>query len=161
MANSYGNKTLFTETIGRSISVTADGAPKYKAGGITIDWDTVPAIGEDDDYTLVSVVNGQVTFQDGVVVKEGEKVLRYGSVVVKQEDGTYALATSESTLVKGETYVVAETTLEEDAVSAHPPVIDGGRVFKDRLLVGGAVHPSFEDFEAAMPGILYVVNEQD
>lgn len=161
MANSYGNNTLFTETIGRSISVSADGAPKYKAGGVTIDWTLVAPIGDDDGYTNASIVDGEVTFEDGVVVAEGEKVLRYGTVVFKQADGKYAPASDSSTLKRGETFIVAETTTEEDAVSSHPPVIDGGRVFKDRILFGGSVTPAVADVEAALPGILYVVNEVD
>ena len=149
MANSYGNKVLFTERIGRSISVTADGAPKYKTAGVTIDWTSVAAQADD------------VVFQDGVEVKEGEKALRYGSIVFKQSDGTYALADDSSTLVRGEVFIVAETTTEEDAVSAHPPVIEAGKVFKDRILFGGSGQPAVADVEAAMPGILYVVNEVD
>lgn len=149
MANTIGNRTLFTETLGRSIQLSADGAPKYKAGGVTVNWATgVPAISGSD-----------VTYEDGVVVKVGEKALRYGTVLMRDTDGTYrvALAADGANLKRGETYLVNETWLEEDNMSAHPGVIDGGRVFKARILSGGA-YPSIAQIEAAMPGILYALD---
>ncbi len=158
MGNSYGERTLFTTTFGRSIQVSSDGNPKFKAGGVTMDWDTVDAVGANAStyYTGDVVADGKITFQDTVDVFTDEKVLRYGSIVRRQNDGTYALATDSDTLVRGETYIVNETWMESDVASNHPGVIDGGRVFKDRILFGGAGQPSVEDVEAAMPGILYV-----
>lgn len=150
MGNSIGTRTLFSETMGRSIQVSADGAPKFKAGGVTIDWATVPAVAGSD-----------VTFEDNVTVKVGEKALRYGSIVYRLADGRYGLATDvlpAGGLVRGETYIVNETWLEEDTNSNHPGVIDAGRVFRDRLLVGGAGQPALADVEAAMPGILYALD---
>lgn len=147
MANSIGSRTVFTETWGRTIQVSADGAPKYKAGGVTVDWSTVPAVSGSD-----------VTYEDGVVVKVGAKALRYGSILERLNDGRYGLADDSSTLVRGETYIVNETWLEEDSNSAHPGVIDGGRVFRDRILAGGAGQPTLADVEAAMPGIVYAID---
>ena len=51
--------------------VCADGVPVYKAGGITIDWGTVTALGAD------------TTYPDGSLVRSGQKLLRYGQVVTK------------------------------------------------------------------------------
>src|SRR6476661_8716298 len=126
MGNSLGESTIFTVTGGRSIQVTADGAPKFKAGGVTINWDYVPAVTVD------------TTYEDNVVVEAGKKALRYGSVVYRLADGRFGLARANTTLKRGETFIVNETWLEEDRMSNHPGVIDGGRVFKDRILAGGA-----------------------
>lgn len=148
MGNSLGERVLFTETFGRSIQVSADGAPKYKAGGVTVDWANVAAVSGSD-----------VTFEDNVVVKVGEKAIRYGTIMMKHTDGTYrpALAADGANLKRGETYIVNETWLETDNMSNHPGVIDGGRVFIDRLLVGGA-NVTLAQMEAAMPGIVYALD---
>ena len=71
--STYGQKSL--ENVGRSIQVSADGAPVAKAGGVTIDWSAVPA----------STV--ERTYPDGDVVHIGEKFLRYGQIVVR-DSGT-------------------------------------------------------------------------
>lgn len=57
----------------RRISVSADGNPRRKPGGVTIDWASVP------------VVNGgaDVTWPDGLLIKAGKKAIRYGTVVCK------------------------------------------------------------------------------
>lgn len=126
MGNSIGESTIFTVTSGRSIQLSADGAPKYKAGGVTIDWDYVPAVAVD------------TTYEDTVTVPAGTKALRYGSAVYRLGSGKYGLADASTTLTRGEVYLVNETWLEEDVKSNHPGVIDGGRVFKDRVLAGVA-----------------------
>lgn len=51
------------------MQVTADGRPLAKLIGMTIDWSTVAAVGSD------------TTLEDGIVIKAGEKYLRYGQVV--------------------------------------------------------------------------------
>lgn len=150
MANSIGSRTLFTETWGRTIQLSADGAPKYKAGGVTVDWTTVPAVS-----------GSAVTYEDGVVVKVGEKAIRYGSVLYLLSDGRYGLATDTAPsggYKRGETYLVNETWLEEDNMSAHPGVIDGGRVFRSRILAGGTGQPTLAQIEPALPGIVYAID---
>lgn len=151
MGNSLGERTLFTIGGGRTINVSADGAPKFKAGGVTIDWSTVAAISGSD-----------VVYEDNVTVKVGEKALRYGTILYRLSDGRYGPATAATisggaTLKRGETYIVFETMLEEENMSNHPGVIDGGRVFRDRLVVGGA-NPTLAQVEAAMPGIVYALD---
>lgn len=160
MGNGLGEKTLFTATVGRSIQVLANAqGARWKTGGVTVDWATVPAVGANATtyYTGDVVANGKITLQENVEVLTGEKVIRYGSVLYKQGDGTYALATDTlpATPIRGETFVVNETWLEDDNMSNHPGVLDGGKVFRSRLLIGGAGQPSVAEFEAAMPGILY------
>jgi hypothetical protein len=59
------------------------------------------------------------------------------------------------TLTKGRVFVVNETIRELDHASNHPPVIDGGRVFKSRLLATIGTHslaagPTFAELEAVI-----------
>lgn len=65
--NSFGRQVL--ETVGGSIQVSADGKPEMKMGGVTVDWSTISALSAD------------TTYEDGVTVLSGEKVLRYGQVL--------------------------------------------------------------------------------
>ena len=55
--------------VGTSISVSADGRPERKLGGVTIDWSSVTAVTEN------------TTYSDGVKVYTDEKALRYGQVL--------------------------------------------------------------------------------
>jgi hypothetical protein len=73
VGNTYGPATV--ESVGFSIQVTADGRPDWKAGGVTVAWDLVAALGVD------------TTFDDGVICLAGEKVLRYGQVVCRVTTG--------------------------------------------------------------------------
>jgi hypothetical protein len=68
MGNSFGRSTV--ENIGQGIQVTSDGRPEMKPGGISVDWTTVAA-----------VAGADITLNDGVIVKVGEKYLRYGQVM--------------------------------------------------------------------------------
>jgi hypothetical protein len=54
---------------GRPVAVSADGAPEYKMGGVTVDWSTVTAAGSD---TL---------WPDGTTVLTGQKALRFGQIL--------------------------------------------------------------------------------
>lgn len=160
MGNSIGLRTLFTTTFGRSIQVLANAqGARWKPGAITMDWSTVPAVGSNAStyYTGDTVADGKITFEDNVEVLTGEKVLRYGSIIYRQNDGTFALATdaAPTTPARGETFIVNETWLEEDEMSDHPGALQAGLVFKDRILFGGSGQPSVAEVEAAMPGILY------
>ena len=168
--SSIGERSLFTVTGGRSIQVNADGAPKYKAGGVTIDWDTVPACPANaSTYYGITVADDKVTFEDNVEVKVGEKALRYGTILMQDSvSGKYrpALAADGATLKRSETFILNETWLEEDNKSDHPGVIDGGRVFELRVahsgnvatIVAGSAPPTKAQIEAALPGIVYAVN---
>jgi hypothetical protein len=168
--SSIGEKTLFTIVGGRSIQVNADGAPKYKAGGVTVDWATIPAVGADaSTYYGVTVANSKVTFEDSVEVKTGEKAIRYGTILMKDAGtGKYrpALAADGGALKRSETFIVNETWLETDVMSDHPGVIDGGRVFELRVahagnvasIVSGSVPPTKAQIEAVLPGIAYAID---
>ncbi len=162
MGNSFGmTRTLFTERFGRSIQVSADGAPKYKAGGITVNWPSVAACpANTGTYYGVTVANGQAEFEDGVIVKVGEKALRYGTIMVYDaaldtdltdaaavatavgagRDGTSlgayrpALTGDGALMLRSQTFIVNETVLEEDSSSNHIGVMDGGRMWRARMV---------------------------
>lgn len=76
-------RTVLTQNSVMPTRVSADGSPKFKAGGITIDWGTVAALGSD------------TTFTDGSLIRSGQKVLRYGQVVCKM---SAAAANTQQTL---------------------------------------------------------------
>lgn len=66
------------------------------------------------------------------------------------------------TLARGKCYILNMSTVEPlvgsgvGMVTEHPPVIEGGLVWKARLKVGGTGQPAWNTFEAAFPRIRYV-----
>lgn len=128
--STFGLVTL--ERIGRSPQVSADGNPRAKVGGVTIDWSTVTAATVD------------TTYESNDFVLSGDKFIRYGTVVCKITAsglyGPYNAGASDGrqTLTKGNCYVINESVHQTDPHSDHPSVIDGGRVWKQRLFVVGA-----------------------
>lgn len=71
--------------------VSADGNPRYKVGGITIDWGNITAPGSD------------VTLPDGSIIKAGQKYVRYGQVMTKEtlSGGTGTVQTLTGTATGG------------------------------------------------------------
>jgi hypothetical protein len=148
--STFGQTTI--TTIGRSPKVSADGAPECKHGGISIDWALVAA-----------VAGADVTLNDNVVIKIGEKYLRYGQVVCRvTATGLYAphdpaAANGQEILAQGRTFVLNETVKENDRASDHGGVaIYGGLVFKARLLATAgaaslAAGPTYTALLAALP----------
>lgn len=86
--------------------VTADGVPEYKAGGITIDWSTVAALGS------------TFTFPDTQFsLPTGTKFLRYGQVISKiVTTGQFTL--TETGSPTGGTYTLVVTTPNGTVTSA-------------------------------------------
>lgn len=152
MGNTYGFSVL--EQTGRSIQVTADGFPELKHAGLTIDWTTIAA-----------VAGADLTLLDGVVVKIGEKHIRYGQVLTKitasAKYGPFdpAAVDGRQTLTRGECYIANETIKEDELASDHPPVLEGGRCFLDRILATSgaaslAAGPTITNLLAAFPRLL-------
>jgi hypothetical protein len=144
------------ENIGKSIQVSADGRPEMKAAGVSIDWTTVAAVSGSD-----------VTYLDNVVVKVGEKALRYGQVITRITTGgkygpyDFAAVDGRQTLTPGACYVVNETTREDESASDHPPVLFGGMVFKSRLIATAGTHslangPTYTELLAVLPRLQMV-----
>jgi hypothetical protein len=155
MGNTFGRNVV--ETAGRSIQVSADGRPEFKAAGITVDWSTVAAVAGSD-----------VTWLDGVIVHVGEKGLRYGQVMcLITATGLYGpydpgAADGRQLLVVGSIFIVNESMLENELNSNHPPVFDGGLVYLNRVLQSGvAAHtlvggPTLAELLAAFPRLRLV-----
>jgi hypothetical protein len=153
MAATWGPRTL--DTGGRGIQVSADGVPRWKAGGITIDWSTVTAVTED------------TTLDDGTVVKNGDKYLRYGEVLSQiTAGGKYGPARTNvsdgretvTNAVRGRAFILNETVVMSQPTSDHPAVFDGGRVFKGRLVMNGANQVTEANIETMFPDITFVAD---
>lgn len=82
---------------GRVVRANADGVPRYKPGGLIVDWSVVPVVNSGAD----------TTWTDGTVVYAGFKALRYGTVLTKINAGAPVITlTIDAT---GGTYTVSLT----------------------------------------------------
>lgn len=222
---SYGRQVI-GPTMGHPIMVSFDGQPEWKAGGITLDWATVPAVAT------------AVTFTDGMVVPVGSSGLPFGTVLTKitasgkygpwsptksnttvngatgigaitmvlasganiipgdvltidtagQQETATVLSVSTNTvtftapltkthadtvavtkandgrqtLTPGEVCVLNQSVLQSapgilvPGATDHPPVLVGGRVWKDRLKAGGTNQPTIANLLVALPRLLIV-----
>src|SRR6516164_18682 len=70
MGSSYGRQVL--DQVGASIQVSADANPVCKVGGVTVDWSVVVAVSAD------------TYLEDGFFCPNGEKYLRYGQVLTRE-----------------------------------------------------------------------------
>jgi len=135
---SYGRESLFV--IGATgITVTADGAPHPKVAGATLVWDAVPAHDASERE-----------FKHDDLVDATEKFIRYGTVICRitaatdtTEIGKFMpyMATPGGgrtlSTAKGDAFIVNESIHEGDRNSDYPVAIDGGIVYRRRLLVEG------------------------
>jgi hypothetical protein len=148
--STFGQQTIIT--VGRSPRVSVDGCPEVKQAGITLDWTTVAA-----------VAGADVTIPDNVVIKIGEKYLRYGQVVCMITAtglfGPYDFAAVDgrATLPPGRVFVLNNTVKENDRASDHGGVaIYGGLIWKARLIATAGTHslangPTYTELLAALP----------
>jgi hypothetical protein len=152
---SYGTTTLVTG--GRGVQASAEGTPRWKAGGVTIDWSTVTAVVAD------------TTLLDGTVVKAGQKYLRYGKVLCRitasGKFGPYDVGAADGrqALVVGQCFILNQTVvMDTDLASDHPAVFDGGRVFVGRVTDIAAIgthqiaNPTRVLATAGFPGVTWV-----
>ena len=138
--------------VGAGISVSADGSPSTKIAGGQLGWAAIVAVAAD------------YTFKDVDFVEAGEKFIRYGTVLARvtaASAGTIALdanivgkfvpllgggaagdytsyngdATMAVSIAEGDVFVANRSVHEYDVVSDYAEMIDGGRVYKRRLLV--------------------------
>ena len=149
----YG-RTIFGNP-GSPVRVSADGSPEYKFGGVTIDWSTVaPAAADVTLDTYVEIPSGQRGLRYGTVIAEITATGLYGPYDDGASDGR-------QTLTRGACYILDQTVLELGSIAGipgratnHPAVIEGGLVWRDRLVIGGD-GPSQSDFNAAFPRIRF------
>jgi hypothetical protein len=93
----------------------------------------------------------------GATISAGANSGMYGPYDTAATDGR-------QTLARGSFYWLNESVIVGDTLSNHPGVIEGGLVWKDRLIATTGTHslilgPTFAEFEPLMPGINYVVND--
>jgi len=177
--------TVLNFSDGSSATVTEDAA----AGATTLTVEALAADIADDATAGVTTLLNAVNFADSQPASDehpipaGMKVLRYGTPIQRRaSDGKFVLALTGGPKTKGDIYLVNETVIFDPSKSAtdqldpkslYPIAIDGGRVFKDRLLyathnvigkdVDGAdvtvgVTLTLAELEAALPGITYAIN---
>lgn len=138
--------------IGGNLLVNADDAPVRHAEGVTVDWSTVTALGSD------------TTYNDGTTFKTGVKVLRYGQVLCRitasGKYGPYLSTASDGrqTLTRGQCVIVNQTWPEvaSGVPTDYPDVIEGGLCWKERIVMGGAGQPTVAALEAVLPLLRYV-----
>jgi hypothetical protein len=144
-------------TVGTSIQLIASDFHDvgWKPGGVTIDWDTVTAVGAD---TLLT---------GGSTIKAGEKYIPMGEILAKiTASGKYGphrtnAVDGRQTLTPGSCWLMNEDwaqnpvqgSLVTSAATDHPPVFNRGTVWQSRLKVGGANEATLAQLLAAMPGI--------
>lgn len=123
----YGRQVLDAAS-GHPLQVQADGNPIWHPVGITIDWGEVVAPTADVNIA-------------GTVVKAGQKYLRHGQVLVKETTGKWVPYLGQP-LVRSETVILNQLIIENGLLagisvksSDHPGVLDGGLMWKDRVLV--------------------------
>lgn len=144
-------------TIGGYLQLTADGEPVAKVAGVTIDWATVAA-----------VTGADVTLADGQVIKIGEKYLRYGQVISQiTTGGKYgpydpAAADGRQLLVRGRMFVLNRTALAAEPMDEYPEAIEGGRIYRARLIQSEAaaaslaLGPTFANILLTFPNFYFV-----
>lgn len=145
----FGQKTLSS---GRHAHAQAGGEMDWLPGGITVDWSTVPA-----NPT-------ETTLADGDVIPAGVKYIPFGCEVARitasGKFGPYdtGAADGRQTLQPGRCGILNFTVKETDLHADNPPgVLDGGRVYRDRLKrlnAGAYVADGFSaPVAAAMPRV--------
>lgn len=144
MGNTFGRQVL--DTVGRSIQLAVTGDIEMKTGGGTVDWSAVAAVS-----------GAPVALEQGITVPIGSKYLRYGTCMRKNGTGYIVPAIDTDTLVIGETWLVNETVLEDDNNSNHPPLLEGGKVWTARILVGAGL-PTLAAIKAAMPRLRFAAD---
>lgn len=148
---SFGRQTIGVAT-GNPILVNADGRTDgYKHAGVTIDWATVTA-----------VTGSDVTLADGKVVMVGDKFLRYGTVLdVITASGKYGPVNTAATdgrqvMERGQSYILDHSVVMSSLGSDHPPVLDDGLVFWDRIVKDGTNEPTSANILIAFPDLRLV-----
>lgn len=134
MSYNFGER-IPVSSWGRGVQLSADGFPKAKAGGVRFDWTDVNVVALANDTYMPDQLGADGLRVIGAKpILKGTKVLRYGTPIQRQADGTFKLAQGAGNV--GDVYYVNETVTDSD--KRDPIAIDGGRVFKARILTSTA-----------------------
>ncbi len=182
MSFNFGQR-IKVDSFVRGVQLSADGFPKAKAGGVKFDWSSVAALAK-DTYLSDQLNQDGVPGLDARAIPKDSKVVRFGTPISRKADGTFELAQTGS-FAKGDLYLVNETVVlapGAEFADREPIAIDGGRVFKARVLSsdtadaasdisgaaigkdvdGAAVSvtglPTLAEIEAALPTITYALD---
>lgn len=211
---------------GQPVQVSFDSAPEWKAGGVTIDWATIPAVATDTTLVDLNVIKAgyrglqfgailakitasgkygpwsptkaDTTVNGATVVGALTMVLTSGAnlipgdvltldtagqqetavvlsvatntvtftapltkthadtvAVVKANDGRQTLTPGEVCVLNASVLQSAPNVLAPGATD-HPAVLVGGKVWRDRLAVGGTNQPTLAALIAALPRLVPV-----
>lgn len=114
---------------------------------------TITGTGVTIDEAIAGVADAVLTLAGGINAPIGEYVLPAGSIIYYDSGtGKYKLATSSTTLKRGECYVTDRHYFKSIDSDQMGDVFDAGLVFFDRLQIGGSL-PSESTFLAAFPRI--------
>jgi hypothetical protein len=127
----FGRQVL--SSTGRDVQVSADGSPRWAAGGITIDWATVTA--EVSDRTLV----------DGTIVKAGAKGIEFGTVLAElaiAEAQTITISATGGTFtITGNSATTAAIAYNATAATVQTAVRGLGGAYAQVAVTGSAGGP--------------------
>jgi hypothetical protein len=114
------------------------------------------------------VTGSPVTLSDGTVIAVGEKYLRYGQIVCRiTTGGKYGpydpgAGDGRAVLTRGACYALNRTALAAEMMDEYCEAIEGGRVWRARLIQSEAVAhtlalgPTFAEVVATFPGFYFV-----
>lgn len=150
---SYGQNQIASAGQGqRVLAVPHTG--QFKAGGVTIDWDTVDAVS-----------GSAVTLDDETVIPIGEKYIRYGTVISKiSATGKYGPAdTSENdgrevvtAAQRGSSFILDETVIESVDGDVVGGCLYGGQLFRDHMNIAGTDQPTDANVMTMFPQVEFV-----
>lgn len=155
----YDQELLYTNRL----KITSNGDSNYKPAGFTMGWSTVTTTTDGASASGTAAVGGlvattKVTLVDGQEIQIGEKFVRYGTILfLNTGTGLYEVATTATTLVPGQCFMMQYTITDQDPTSPNfGGLVDEGRVYKARILAGGTGQPTWAAVYAALPNVTYL-----
>lgn len=153
MSSKTGFGTTQIGVSGRGYSVGI-GTLRYKAGGVTIDWSTVTAVGS--DTTLVDgqvVKNGQKYILAGTILQKITASGKYGPADTTASDGRQLVTADQ----RGRCWILDRTVVDDELHSdLVGQVFDAGQVYRARIQMAGTNQPTLANAELMLPGISFI-----
>lgn len=158
----YGRSVI--TSIGAGYQLSADGAPKAKIGGLTIDWTTVAPV----SGSAVTRPNGTIVPIGQQYLPTGSTVARITSVVNGSTVGMYgpydpAASDGRQTLAaNADCYLLNRDAFAADPKDQYPEAIYGGKVWSARIVNAGtgthtlAAGPTLAEIQSTFPLLEFV-----